>query len=61
MGKTSTKSKQKYNDKTYDRIVLNVPKGDKERFKQHAEIYKESLNGFIKRAIEETIERDERK
>ena len=37
MGKTSAAVKNRYNDKTYDRINLTVPKGDKEIIKAHAE------------------------
>lgn len=58
MGKTSTASKQKYNEKTYDRIALTVKKGEREQLKSHAEKRGESLNGFINRAIRETVQRD---
>lgn len=44
--------------KSYDRINLTVPKGKKDVIQAHAETYGESVNGFINRAIEETIERD---
>lgn len=44
--------------KTYDRINLTVPKGQKEEFKTHAESRGESLNGFILRAMNEARERD---
>ena len=58
MGKTSTASKQRYNEKAYDRIALTVKKGEKDRLKAHAEKQGETLNGFINRAINETIKRD---
>jgi len=59
MGKTSAAVKNRYNDKTYDRINLTVPKGDKEIIKAHAEKHDGgSVNGFIQRAIRETMERD---
>lgn len=58
-GKTSTSVKNRYNDKTYDRINLTVPKGDKDKIKAHAEKHDGgSVNGFIQRAIRETMERD---
>ena len=57
-GKTSAKSINKYMDKTYDRINLTVPKGDKDKIKAHAESMGESVNGFINRAIEEAMIRD---
>ena len=59
MGKTSAAVKNRYNEKTYDRINLTVPKGDKERIEAHASGREESVNAFIRRAITETIERDE--
>ena len=59
MGKTSAAVKNRYNDKAYDRINLTVPKGDKEIIKAHAEKHDGgSVNGFIQRAIKETMERD---
>lgn len=59
MGKTSWQSKQKYNNKAYDRIHLTVPKGEKEIIKAHADKYdNKSVNGFIQRAIKETMQRD---
>ena len=58
MGKTSSKVKDRYNAKAYDEIKIRVPKGKKETIKAHAEQQGESLNGFINRAIDEAIERD---
>lgn len=57
-GKASAASKNKWNDKTYDRINLTVPKGKKEKIKEHAESRGESVNAFINRAIDESINRD---
>jgi len=48
----------KYNAKAYDRIELKVKKGEKTTLQAHAENRGESLNGFVNRAITETIERD---
>ena len=62
----------KYEQKAYDKILLRVEAGQKEEIKAHAEKYqpeageigvagytpKGSINGFIKRAIDETMERD---
>lgn len=55
LGKTSTASKRKYNEKTYERIALVVPKGKKEIIKSAAEKEGKSLNGFINEAIDEKI------
>ena len=41
-----------------DRINLTVPKGKKDTIKAHAEANSESVNGFINRAIDEAMERD---
>ena len=59
MGKTSAKVKNKYNAKAYDRINLTLPKGQKEIIKAHAEKFdNKSVNRFIQRAINETMQRD---
>ena len=44
--------------KNYDRINLTVPKGHKEKIASHADQRGESVNGFINRAIKETMERE---
>lgn len=50
----------RYVSNHYDRISLTVPKGDKEIIKAHADKHDGgSVNGFIQRAITETMERDE--
>ncbi len=58
MGKTSSKVKDRYNAKAYDEIKVRVTKGQKDEIKSHADSKGESLNGFINRAIDETIKRD---
>lgn len=57
-GKASTKAKRKYNNSNYDRINLFIPKGKKDIIKNHATEHGESVNGFVNRAIDETIKRD---
>lgn len=57
-GKNSPESINRYMAKAYDRISLIVPKGQKELIQAHAEAQGESTNGFINRAISETMERD---
>ena len=44
--------------KNYDELKVRVQKGQKEVIKAHADRRGESLNGFIKRAIDETIQRE---
>lgn len=52
------KANNKYNAKAYDRINIAVPKGNKDVIKAHAETHGESVNAFVNRAIDETMERD---
>ena len=57
-GKNRPESINRYMAKAYDRISLIVPKGQKDLIQAHAEAQGESTNGFINRAISETMERD---
>ena len=59
MGKTSSKVKDRYNAKAYDEIKTRVSKGKKEVIREHATKNGESLNGFINRAIDEAMQRDD--
>lgn len=52
------KANAKYIAKAYDRIELKVKKGRKDLIKAHAESKGESINGFVNRAIDETMERE---
>ena len=52
------KSAQKWDAANLDRVSVAMPKGKKDIIKAHAEANSESVNGFINRAIEETMERD---
>ena len=55
------KATMKYIKNNYDRVELKVAKGRKAELKAHAEKNGESLNSFINRAIDEAVERDNRK
>lgn len=58
-GKASTRAKNKYNANNYDSLRIVVPKGEKDKIKAHAEKKDNgSINGFVNRAIRETMERD---
>ena len=57
--KAQQKAVNKYMKENYDRVNLVMPKGRKDAVKAHAEKNGESLNSFINRAIDETMERDE--
>ena len=60
VSKAQQKAQNKWIAKASDRINLTVPKGQKERLQAHAEAHGESVNGFINRAISETLERETR-
>ena len=56
--KAQQRAVSKYMKENYDEIKVRVEKGHKEVIKAHAESHSESVNGFINRAIEETMQRD---
>ena len=58
MRKSRSEINNAYAKKAYDDIRLQVPKGQKEIIKAHANARGETIGGFIKRAINETMERD---
>lgn len=58
VSKAQQKAVHKYVRENYDRLELTVPKGQKETIKAHSEARGESVNGFIYRAIQETMQRD---
>lgn len=56
--KKQAKKKQydiQYAKENLKRIPLDVPKATYEQIKAHAEAHGESVNGFIKRAINKTM------
>ena len=57
-GKNSYESIKRYQDKAYDKILIRLPKGQKDTIQAHAQAQGESVNGFIGRAINEAMERD---
>ena len=58
LSEAQKKANAKYIAKAYDRIELKVKKGRKDLIKAHAESKGESINGFVNRAINETMERE---
>lgn len=58
VSKAQQKATNKWISKAYDRVNLTLPKGQKEVVHGHAAARGESVNGFIGRAISETMERD---
>lgn len=57
--KAQQKAVAKFMKKNYDEIKVRIPKGEKALVQVHAEAHDGSLNGFVSRAIKETIKRDE--
>lgn len=62
LSEAKRQSNKKWNDanmkERYDRIQLVVPKGKKSELQTHAADRGESLNGFVNRAVDETMARD---
>lgn len=51
----------KYLKESVEDIRIRVPKGQKNIIKSHAESQGESMNAFVVRAINDTIQRDSHK
>lgn len=58
VSKANQRAVNKYVKTNYDRVNVTMPKGRKDEIKAHADAHGESVNGFINRAIDETIQRD---
>lgn len=58
VSKAQQRATNKWMAANYDRVNLTLPKGQKEVVQSHAAVHGESVNGFIGRAISETMERD---
>ena len=56
--KAQQKAVAKYMKENYDEIKVRVPKGERAIIKSHAGALGESVNAFINRAIEETLQRE---
>lgn len=52
------RANNKYNKKAYDRLEMQVPKGQKEAILAHAASRGESLNQFLKRSVYNQISID---
>lgn len=58
VSKAQQKAVTKYVKNKYDRFGLTFPKGKLDIIKAHADAHGESVNGFITRAVDETIQRE---
>ena len=56
MAKAQTKASNKYNAKAYDRIAIQVKKGDRDRYKALAARLGVSVNQLFIQAVERYIE-----
>ena len=56
-GKTSYASIKKYEDKAYDKMLLRVKKGEREKIKAAADAKGLSVNQFIIKAIAAEMEK----
>ena len=56
--KAQQKATAKYKVNNYDRMEILLPQGKKADLKTYAADRGESLNGFVNRAIDETVDRD---
>ena len=64
MSESRKKANRKYNAKIYEKFILSLNRNkglNKSVMQNHIDVTGESLNGFIRRAIEETIEHDKLK
>ena len=52
------RANEKYLKETVEDVRIRVPKGQKAVIKAHADRQQESMNQFVIRAINETMERD---
>lgn len=52
---------RKWDAANLDRISIAMPKGKKEVIQSHAEAAGQSVNGYINKAIDNQIERDNKK
>lgn len=58
VSKAQQRAVSRYMKENYDVYQIRMPKGQKDIIKAHAEARGESVNGFINRAISETMSRD---
>ncbi len=58
VSKAQQQAVNRYMKKNYDRVLVTFKKGDKERIQAAAEKSGESVNGYIKTAIEQRMQRE---
>ena len=58
ISKAQQKAVAKYMKNNYDEIKIRVEKGNREIIRQAAEAAGESVNGYIKKAVDQRMEQD---
>jgi predicted HicB family RNase H-like nuclease len=58
VSKAQVKAQTKWETKVYDKVLLRLKKGEREKIISSAELQGKSLNGYITEAINEKIERE---
>ena len=58
ISKAQQKAVAKYMKNNYDEIKIRVEKGEREIIRQAAEAAGESVNGYIKKAVDQRMEQD---
>ena len=61
ISKAQKQASKKWNQEKIDSLHLRLKKGMREVIQQHAAKQNESVNVFVARAIQETMERDEQR
>lgn len=61
ISKAQQRATAKYMKNNYDEIKTRMPKGKKDAVSAHVQKRGESLNAFMNRAIDETMQRDVQK
>mgnify|MGYP000860841887 CR=1 FL=1 len=52
VGKAQQKAVSKYESVNYDKVLLRLPKGERDKIKAHAESLGMSLNSYINKLID---------
>ena len=50
---------KKYEQEKIDKVLVRFPKGKKEQIQRHVANTGESINGFINRAVDQTLSSDD--
>ena len=59
--KSQAQATIRYQEKALDRLYINVKKGKKAEYAEHAKNMGESLQAFVHRAMNEAVQRDKNK